>query len=268
MKKILLSLTVATLMASPAAIAQNLRVDGVDGSFKTFQDAVNAIESEGTIVVLRDFTAVPAKKADNKNENAALLVGDKKITVKGEGHNINFATFFMFNLLDVKGSLTVDNLTLTYTADKPSNRGAINVGRGSLFLDNVTIKNLDVDSKYSVISLSNSNSNIPAVVFDNVKLEKCSTTANAEVLLANNNLTVAGECTFSLFVNNVNKNNERVNFAPSAGKNLSGIISLSFANAEEGVVAVRNCADSKPFAFKKKKLVLVNEGDKLIISKK
>lgn len=115
MKKLLHFLTAAAIAVAPAAVAQNLSVEGVEGEFKTFQDAFNAIETEGTINVLQDFTATPAKKADGtSNENAALLVGAKKITVNGNGHTIDFATFYVFNLMDAAGSLNVNNLTLNY----------------------------------------------------------------------------------------------------------------------------------------------------------
>lgn len=57
MKKLLHFLTAAAIAVAPAAVAQNLSVEGVEGEFKTFQDAFNAIETEGTINVLQDFTA-------------------------------------------------------------------------------------------------------------------------------------------------------------------------------------------------------------------
>lgn len=199
MKKLLHILTAAAIAVAPAAVAQNLSIEGVEGEFKTFQEAFNAIETEGTINVLKDFTATPAKKSDGTNENAALLVGAKKITINGNGHTIDFATFYVFNLMEAAGSLNVNNLTLNYTkGETASTRGAINVGRGSINLTDVTISNLNVASSSSVISLNNSNSNIPSASLNGVKVENCTTTSNAEVLLANNNLTIDGDCAFSL----------------------------------------------------------------------
>ncbi len=264
MKKLLQFITFAALTATPVAVAQNLSVDGVEGSFNTFQEAFNAIENEGTIIVLQDFTAIPAKNADNKNENAAMLVGSKKITVKGENHNIDFATFYLFNLQNVEGSLNVENLTMTYTGENASNRGVINVARGSINLSNITIKNANVASTTGIIGLNNGNSNIPSAVLNGVKLEKCTTTAAAEVLLANNNLTISGDCSFSLYVNNVNSA-----FTPSTGENLAGSINLTFAKTEVGATAVRNCTDANVFTLiNDEKLVLESDGTNLVIAEK
>ena len=265
MKKLLHFITAAAIAVAPAAVAQNLSIEGVDGEFKTFQDAFNAIETEGTINVLQDFTATPAKKADGtSNENAALLVGAKKITVNGNGHTIDFATFYVFNLMDAAGSLNVKNLTLNYTkGETASTRGAINVGRGSINLTGVTISNLNVASSSSVISLNNSNSNIPSASLNGVKMVNCTTTSNAEVLLANNNLTIDGDCAFSLYVNNAN-----TLFTPSAGNNIAGNVSLIFANTEVGNTAVRNCTNTNVFTLTDENLTLESDGTNLVIAEK
>lgn len=265
MKKLLHFITAAAIAVAPAAVAQNLSVEGVEGEFKTFQDAFNAIETEGTINVLQDFTATPAKKADGtSNENAALLVGAKKITVNGNGHTIDFATFYMFNLKDAAGSLNVNNLTLNYTkGETASTRGAINVGRGSINLTDVTISNLNVASSSSVISLNNSNSYIPSASLNGVKMVNCTTTSNAEVLLANNNLTIDGDCAFSLYVNNAN-----TLFTPSAGSNIAGNVSLIFAKTEVGNTAVRNCTNTNVFTLTDENLTLKSDGTNLVIAEK
>lgn len=265
MKKLLHFLTAAAIAVAPAAVAQNLSVEGVEGDFKTFQDAFNAIETEGTINVLQDFTATPAKKADGtSNENAALLVGAKKITVNGNGYTIDFATFYVFNLMDAAGSLNVNNLTLNYTkGETASTRGAINVGRGSIKLTDVTISNLNVSSSSSVISLNNSNSNIPSASLNGVKMVNCTTTSNAEVLLANNNLSIDGDCAFSLYVNNAN-----TLFTPSAGSNIAGNVSLMFAKTEVGNIAVRNCTNANVFTLSDENLTLESDGTNLVIAEK
>lgn len=265
MKKLLHFISAAAIAVAPAAVAQNLSVEGVEGSFKTFQEAFNAIETEGTINVLQDFTATPAKKADGtSNENAALLVGDKKITVNGNDHTIDFATFYVFNLTDSRGSLNVNKLTLKYTkGETASTRGAINVGRGSINLTDVTISNLNVASNSSVISLNNSNSNIPSASLNGVKMVNCTTTSNAEVLLANNNLTIDGDCAFSLYVNNAN-----TLFTPSAGSSIAGNVSLMFANTEVGYIAVRNCTDANVFTLSDENLTLKSDGTNLVIAEK
>lgn len=258
MKKIIPSLVLAAIMAAPAATGQKLSVNGVE--YATFQEAFNAIENEGTIDVLQDFEATPAKNDNGSNANAALLVGNKKITVNGNGHNIGFKTFFVFNLLDLNGSLAVNNLKLTYIGEGASNRGVINVGKGRIDLSNVHIQNANTTAN-GIISLNNSNSNIPSAVLNGVKLENCTTTANAEVLLANDNLTIAGDCAFSLYVNNSNSP-----FTPAAGENLAGSISLSFAKTEVGATAVRNCTDTDVFTLNDENLALESNGTDLVIA--
>ncbi|MDE5628382.1 MAG: hypothetical protein K2I69_02365 [Muribaculaceae bacterium] len=264
MKKLIQLISIAALTAAPAAMAQNLSVEGVEGSFSTFQEAFNAIESEGTITVLQDFTATPAKTANNTNENAALLVGEKNITIKGEGHTVDFATFFVFNLQNVNGSLTAENITLNYTGgETASARGVINVSRGSINLADVTVTNANVASSFSIISLNNSNSNIPSAVLNGVKLENCTTSSAAEVLLANNNLTIEGDCSFSLYVNNSTSA-----FTPAAGSDVSGNVTLSFATTEVGNTAVRNSTATDVFTLNDENYILESDGTNLVIAEK
>lgn len=224
--------------------------------------ATVTIEGNGT-----EYTSISAAMADAETgstilvsesylEETTINPGTKSITikgVKGEGDNANdvvvsFKGQFVISLGDATCSLTVENLTFKNTLTAPNARNTFNIGRGSIYLKDVTIDGANVKSKDDgtpnyIISLDNSAGNIPNASFDNVKIINSTITgAPAEVVVRNSNLTLSGDTNLSIQL----KGN---NFIKSAN-GFTGKVTLVLDEARAvNSVVVQECTTPENFTL-------------------
>lgn len=279
MKKFLLSTCVLAALSSNSVFGQLSVLNaageyvGEKSGYTTLYDACEAIEvnSKGTIVVEEDgFTAQVYT-----GQSYSMVIAEnapKTITFDGNNKTIYFGGFNIFAIQDRGCSLTVKNATFEYTAKSTTGRAAITCGRGSLTLDNVTIKNAKSSNSNGLIQINNIDDNIPSVVFNNVILENCeATVAPAQIVLRTTTMTISGKNEFSVYVKN-----KLINVA-GGGKELhdSNITLVLPTEAVDnavvpvkGDVIVKGCTDRSQFTIEGTELALNASGNNLILDDK
>lgn len=263
MKKIYILLAALSAMtAIPTQAAVTIEGDETGHDYATISAAVNAAETGATILVDADLT-----------ETASIAPGAKNITVKGaEGKDItvSFGGINLINTTVITSTLTVENLTFKYTPTGATGRNPINIGRGSLYMKDVTIKDANIktgtDSQGNpvdryVISLDNSNGNIPNVVLDNVKIldSKVTNPQNAFVLVRNQNLTLSGDTNLSIYL----KGNVNIKSAADFTGHADLFLDDSFP---VGGKVVNDCTDASLFSINRTDKCLLANGGNLVLS--
>lgn len=261
MKKIYILLAALSAMtAIPTQAAVTIEGDETGHDYATISAAVNAAETGATILVDADLT-----------ETASIAPGAKNITVKGaEGKDItvSFGGIFLISMSDANSSLTVENLTFKYTPDTSTGRNTVQIGRGSLYMKNVTIDGANVKSTNTekpdayIISLDNGNSNIPNVVLDNVNIVN-SQAANAQnnslVVVRNQNLTLSGDTNLSIYL----KGNVNIKSAADLTGHANLFLDDSFP---VGGKVVNDCTDASRFSINRTDKCLLANGGNLVLS--
>lgn len=258
MKKNLLFLAALTAMTTlPSQAAVTIEGDETGHDYETLSAAVTAAATGSTIIVDADYT-----------ETARITPGNKTLTVKGaEGKNIivNYGGEFLISMDNSAGSLTVENLTFKYSLTAASGRNSINVGRGSLYLKNVTIDGANIkandESDRYVISLDNGNSNIPNVLLENVEFTNCNAVNaqnNALVVVRNQNLTLSGDGNPSIYL----KNNVNIKDASS----FTGHADLYLPESYSAKSVVNNCTDGRLFSITLEGKCLLANGGNLVLA--
>lgn len=215
MKKQLLA-AMLTALAGTTPVWADVTIEGGDGTtYPTVNAAVAAATPDAagavTVIVDGEITETGTNPLVDPN---AINNSIKSLTVKGENDaNIKFGGYVLFNITN-EVSLTLDNLKLTGTigAVEPTGRSAINCAKGSLYMTNVTIDNVHVDHKNAEMKIGNSaiiginsSSNVPNVVFDNVKIVNSSASAPALVYANNNsNIILKGDTELSIYLTGAN----------------------------------------------------------------
>lgn len=261
MKKIYILLAALSAMtAIPTQAAVTIEGDETGHDYQTISAAVNAAENGATILVDADLT-----------ETASIAPGAKNITVKGaEGKDItvSFGGIFLISMSDANSSLTVENLTFKYTPDTSTGRNTVQIGRGNLYMKNVTIDGANVKSTNTekpdayIISLDNGNSNIPNVVLDNVNIVN-SQAANAQnnslVVVRNQNLALSGDTNLSIYL----KGNVNIKSAADFTGHADLFLDDSFP---VGNKVVNDCTDASLFSINRTDKCLLANGGNLVLS--
>ena len=246
-KQITLILALAALASVPATA--QVSIQGDETNYASVSDALVAAKSGATILVNESYT-----------ETAQILPAEKTVTVKGaDGVTISYNGIYLFNMQNVAGEMTIENLTLKNIGTAVTARNTVAVGRGSLIMNNVTIDGAWCDNP--IISLDNTNSNIPNAVLNNVKLINCTCGADAQVLVNNCNTTLAGDTQLSLKLASTNYIKDASAF--------TGIVDLVLDTHAVGGTVVKNCTNPALFNLVDKDgYVLQVSGSGLILAEK
>lgn len=250
MNKPLLALAALAVFGVASMTAQ-VTIEGSDTEYTSVSEAVKT---------LTDATPVTIHVNSSYTETASIAIAQsntRNITVEGaEGVVISYGGIFLFNQADATSSLAIKNLTLKYTGNGQTGRNTINSGRGSLYMQNVTIENANVKNNNGIISLSNKPANIPNAVLDNVKFVNCQVVSDtdgqpvAQVVIGdasesngnNNNLVLKGDCELSLLL--------RWTSTVKDASELTGNVELVFNKQREmGSVVVNNCTNPTHFTL-------------------
>lgn len=200
MNKQLLALAGCLALGIASAMA-TVTIEGNATEYTSISEAMEVAETGSTILVSESYL-----------EETTINPGTKNITikgVKGEGDNANdvvvsFKGQYVISLQNVGCSLTVENLTFEATLEQ-NTRNIFAIGKGSIYLTDVTIKGAKVTNTTGIISLNNGNSNIPNASFNNVKIiDSTITNAPAEVVVNNSNLTLSGDTELSIQLKGTN----------------------------------------------------------------
>gem|GEM_PF-7127271 len=220
-----------------------------------------------------EYTSISAAMADAETgstilvsesylEETTINPGAKNITIKGTSDDVvvSFKGQFVISLGDATCSLTVENLTFKNTLTAPNARNTFNIGRGSIYLKDVTIDGANVKSKDDgtpnyIISLDNSAGNIPNASFDNVKIINSTITGSpAEVVVRNSNLTLSGDTNLSIQL----KGN---NFIKSAN-GFTGKVTLVLDEARAvNSVVVQECTTPENFVLENREGYILQAKD-------
>lgn len=227
-----LALGIASAMAT-------VTIEGNATEYTSISEAMEVAETGSTILVSESYL-----------EETTINPGTKNITikgVKGEGDNANdvvvsFKGQYVISLQEVDCSLTVENLTFVATLEQ-NTRNIFAIGKGSIYLTDVTIKGAKVTNATGIISLNNGNSNIPNASFNNVKIiDSTITNAPAEVVVNNSNLTLSGDTELSIQL-------KGTNFIKSA-KDFTGKVTLVLdADRALNSVVVKECTTPNNFVL-------------------
>lgn len=238
MNKPLLALAALAVLGVASMTAQ-VTIEGSDTEYTSVSEAVKT---------LTDATPVTIHVNSSYTETASIAITEnntRNITIVGDnGVVISYGGIILFNQGDRNSSITLENLTLSYTGKGENGRSTINIGRGSLSMRNVTIENASVTNVNGVISLNNGNSNIPDAVFNNVKLVNCIASSAPALVVANNsNVSLSGNTEFSILLKGQNTIKNASAF--------TGNVTIVFdAERTVGSVIVKNCSDRSHFALK------------------
>lgn len=233
MIKNLLTAAAIALLAAGSAFAQQTVFIGTQG-YDKLQDAVNAVEDNGTITI-KGTCEISARVNFNAD--------GKTITVKGEeGTNatIKSAANFTGNMLLITGtkanqgsivnfeSLIIDGANVARSQDKPIE--VANNSRGASFT-NCTFQNFNANR---VVFAQR------PVTVTGVTAKDCTLTTGVIYAGINNNVTVAGASEYSVAIEK--------RYAITAGDNLSGKITLNLiTTGEEGTSGYTNPYDGSDY---------------------
>lgn len=248
-KQITLILALAALASVPATAQVTIQGDETATNYASVSTALAAAESGATILVNESYT-----------ETDPILPAEKTVTVKGaDGVTISYNGIYLFNMQNVAGVMTVENLTVKNIGTAVTTRNTVAVGKGSLIMNNVTIDGAWCSNP--IISLNNSNSNIPNAVLNNVKLINCTCDAAAQVLVNNCNTTLAGDTQLSLKLAGTNYIKDASAF--------TGTVDLVLDTHVVGGTIVKNCTNPALFNLVDKEgYVLQVSGSDLILAEK
>lgn len=170
----------------------------------------------------------------------------KKVTITGsDGVEVAFHGIFVVSLQEAKSSLRIENIT--FRDNKPESvtgRSPFAIGRGSIYMKNVSIEDVNESSATGIIALNNGNSNIPDAELNNVRIANCTLAEGvpAEVVVNNSNVTLTGNTEMSLQL----KGN---NFIKNAAGFTGHATLVSDASRELGSVIVKECTDPTLFTL-------------------
>ena len=208
-------------------------IEGDENEYATISAAVAEAPTGSTIHVTESYL-----------EETTINPGEKNLTIKGEeGVVVSFKGQFVVSLQNAACSLSIENITFENTLTSTNTRNTFAIGRGSIYLTNVTIDGADVNNAAGIISLNNSNSNIPNAQFDNVKIVNSSIEgAPAQVVVNNSNLTLSGDTELSIQLKGSN--------TIKSAENFTGNVTLVLDEGRAlNTVVVYNCTDSSHFTL-------------------
>lgn len=187
------------------------------------------------------------------NEDATIsgrLGGSgRQFTLKGNGHTISRAAGFPNNTLMFltnvnTGNITLENVVIDGTNTNSTNTTIETSGNSTLNLNNVTFINCSTSNGQGVISVKNGGK----LNINSVKTQNCDLPAGAgDVFCGTNNVSVAGNCTLSVFLQNDNYF--------TATDLTDGLITILFDTA-----GTRDLA-TKPFVIGNDNTALFKSGD-------
>lgn len=232
MNKQLLAITACMAMGYMPMSAV-VTIDGNENDYASISKAMEDAKDGDVILVTESYL-----------EETTINPGDKNITIKGsEGIVISYKGQYVVSLQNASCSLTLENLTFKNTLTSPNTRNTFAVGRGSLYITDVTIDGADVNNATGIISLNNGNSNIPNAKFDNLKIINSNiTTAPAQVVVNNSNLSLSGDTDLSIQLKGANTIKSAEGFTGHATLVLDADRALNS-------VVVNNCTDPSRFTI-------------------
>lgn len=184
----------------------------------------------------------------------------KNVTITGsDGVEVSFHGIFVVSLQEAKSSLRIENIT--FRDNKPESvtgRSPFAIGRGSIYMKNVSIEDVNESSATGIIALNNGNSNIPDAELNNVRIANCTLAEGvpAEVVVNNSNVTLTGNTEMSLQL----KGN---NFIKNAAGFTGHATLVSDDSRELGSIIVKECTDPTLFTLSgiEDKILQVKDGN-------
>ena len=184
----------------------------------------------------------------------------KNVTITGsDGVEVSFHGIYVVSLQEAKSSLRIENIT--FRDNKPESvtgRSPFAIGRGSIYMKNVSIEDVNESSATGIIALNNGNSNIPNAELNNVRIANCTLAEGvpAEVVVNNSNVTLAGNTEMSLQL----KDN---NFIKNAAEFTGHATLVLDENRELGSIIVKECTDPTLFTLSgvEGKILQVKDGN-------
>lgn len=237
MNKQLLVMTMCAALGALPLSAQ-VTIEGSETNYASISAAM-ADAADGSVINV----------SESYTETATISIPQgtiKKVTITGsDGVEVAFHGIFVVSLQEAKSSLRIENIT--FRDNKPESvtgRSPFAIGRGSIYMKNVSIEDVNESSATGIIALNNGNSNIPDAELNNVRIANCTLAEGvpAEVVVNNSNVTLTGNTEMSLQL----KGN---NFIKNAAGFTGHATLVSDASRELGSVIVKECTDPTLFTL-------------------
>lgn len=226
----------AALGALP--LSAQVTIEGSETNYASISAAMSDAVDGSVINVSESYT-----------ETATISIPQgtiKNVTITGsDGVEVSFHGIFVVSLQEAKSSLRIENIT--FRDNKPESvtgRSPFAIGRGSIYMKNVSIEDVNESSTTGIIALNNKNSNILDAELNNVRIANCTLAEGvpAEVVVNNSNVTLTGNTEMSLQL----KDN---NFIKNAAGFTGHATLVSDASRELGSVIVKECTDPTLFTL-------------------
>lgn len=237
MNKQLLVMTMCAALGALPLSAQ-VTIEGSETNYASISAAM-ADAVDGSIINV----------SESYTETATISIPQgtiKNVTITGsDGVEVSFHGIFVVSLQEAQSSLRIENIT--FRDNKPESvtgRSPFAIGRGSIYMKNVSIEDVNESSATGIIALNNGNSNILDAELNNVRIANCTLAEGvpAEVVVNNSNVTLTGNTEMSLQL----KGN---NFIKNAAGFTGHATLVSDASRELGSVIVKECTDPTLFTL-------------------